>query len=114
MYQGEDYDLAGFCVGVVEKDAIIDGSRVSAGDAIIASPHPGACQRLLAHPASCWRPPARLPRPPSRDITSSTAAHADTYLREALLALLRAMPCTAWRTHRRGLSDNLPRVLPRA
>jgi phosphoribosylformylglycinamidine cyclo-ligase len=35
MYQGEDYDLAGFCVGVVERDAIIDGARVSAGDAII-------------------------------------------------------------------------------
>ena len=35
MYQGEDYDLAGFCVGVVEKDAIIDGSRVGAGDAVI-------------------------------------------------------------------------------
>jgi phosphoribosylformylglycinamidine cyclo-ligase len=26
MYEGSDYDLAGFCVGVVEKDAIIDGS----------------------------------------------------------------------------------------
>src|SRR5580658_4002613 len=35
MYHGEDYDLAGFCVGVVEKDAIIDGSRVRAGDAVI-------------------------------------------------------------------------------
>jgi len=35
MYQGEDYDLAGFCVGVVEKEAIIDGSRVGAGDAVI-------------------------------------------------------------------------------
>jgi len=35
MYHGEDYDLAGFCVGVVEKDAIIDGARVAAGDAII-------------------------------------------------------------------------------
>ena len=35
MYGGEDYDLAGFCVGVVEKDAIIDGSRVQAGDAVI-------------------------------------------------------------------------------
>src|SRR6202030_2968529 len=30
IYSGEDYDLAGFCVGVVEKEAIIDGSRVSA------------------------------------------------------------------------------------
>src|SRR2546429_7911302 len=35
MYHGEDYDLAGFCVGVVEKDAIVDGARVRAGDAII-------------------------------------------------------------------------------
>ena len=35
MYTGEDYDLAGFCVGVVEKDRIIDGSGVKAGDALI-------------------------------------------------------------------------------
>jgi len=35
MYHGGDYDLAGFCVGVVEKDAIIDGSAVAAGDSII-------------------------------------------------------------------------------
>ena len=35
MYEGEDYDLAGFCVGVVEKAAIIDGSSVTAGDALI-------------------------------------------------------------------------------
>lgn len=35
MYQGEDYDLAGFCVGIVEKERIIDGSRVTAGDALI-------------------------------------------------------------------------------
>ncbi|ALP52505.1 hypothetical protein Tel_04715 [Candidatus Tenderia electrophaga] len=35
MYSGEDYDLAGFCVGVVEKDKIIDGSKVKAGDVIL-------------------------------------------------------------------------------
>ena len=35
MYEGEDYDLAGFCVGVVEKSGIIDGSDVAAGDALI-------------------------------------------------------------------------------
>ena len=36
MYEGEDYDIAGFCVGVVEKSDIIDGSKVGEGDALIA------------------------------------------------------------------------------
>jgi len=36
MYEGEDYDLAGFCVGIVEKADIIDGSKVQAGDKLIA------------------------------------------------------------------------------
>lgn len=35
MYHGEDYDLAGFCTGVVEKSEIIDGSKVAAGDVLI-------------------------------------------------------------------------------
>lgn len=35
MYEDGDYDLAGFCVGIVEKDQIIDGSKVATGDAII-------------------------------------------------------------------------------
>lgn len=36
MYEGEDYDLAGFCVGIAEKDELIDGSKVQAGDKLIA------------------------------------------------------------------------------
>lgn len=35
MYEGDDYDLAGFCVGIVDKDRVIDGSKVGAGDVII-------------------------------------------------------------------------------
>lgn len=35
MYARDDYDLAGFCVGVVEQSAIIDGSKISPGDRII-------------------------------------------------------------------------------
>src|SRR5246127_966887 len=35
IYYGDDYDLAGFCVGVVEKDAIIDGTRVQVGDTVV-------------------------------------------------------------------------------
>jgi phosphoribosylformylglycinamidine cyclo-ligase len=55
MYEGEDYDLAGFCVGLVEKDAIIDGTRTRPGDAIIGLASSGAhsngyslVRRLLA------------------------------------------------------------------
>ena len=55
MYACGDYDLAGFCVGLVEKDRIIDGTRTRAGDAIIGLPSSGAhsngyslVRRLLA------------------------------------------------------------------
>jgi len=37
MYQGTDYDLAGFCVGIAEKDQLINGKQsIQAGDALIA------------------------------------------------------------------------------
>ncbi len=41
MYQVGDYDVAGFCVGVVERDEIIDGSKIKAGQGIIALPSSG-------------------------------------------------------------------------
>ncbi|MFN2361102.1 MAG: phosphoribosylformylglycinamidine cyclo-ligase [Marinobacter sp.] len=36
MYEGDDYDLAGFCVGVAERSEIIDGSRLQTGDVVLA------------------------------------------------------------------------------
>ena len=41
MYQPGDYDVAGFCVGIVEKEDIIDGSKIKLGDQIIALPSSG-------------------------------------------------------------------------
>src|SRR6202043_2798794 len=41
MYHGADYDLAGFSVGIVEKDRIIDGSKTQAGDAVLGLPSSG-------------------------------------------------------------------------
>jgi phosphoribosylformylglycinamidine cyclo-ligase len=41
MYHGDDYDLAGFCVGIVEKESIIDGSRTVAGDVVLGLPSSG-------------------------------------------------------------------------
>ena len=41
VYVGKEFDLAGFIVGVVEKDEIIDGSAINEGDAIIGIPSSG-------------------------------------------------------------------------
>jgi phosphoribosylformylglycinamidine cyclo-ligase len=41
MYSPGHYDLAGFCVGVVERDELIDGSRIQSGDALIGVPSSG-------------------------------------------------------------------------
>lgn len=42
MYKTGEYDLAGFCVGAVEKSKIIDGTKVAAGDVLIGLPSSGA------------------------------------------------------------------------
>jgi len=41
VYRDEELDFAGTCVGVVDRDAVIDGSRVTAGDAIVGLPSAG-------------------------------------------------------------------------
>ena len=41
MYSPGHYDLAGFCVGVVERSAMIDGTRIEVGDALIGVPSSG-------------------------------------------------------------------------
>ena len=41
FYPVDEYDLAGFCVGVVDKDKILDNSTIAEGDAVIALPSSG-------------------------------------------------------------------------
>jgi len=41
VYSGEDYDLVGFIIGVVEKERLIQGKKITAGDAIIGLPSSG-------------------------------------------------------------------------
>ena len=41
MYKPNEYDLAGFAVGIVEKDKIINGSKINAGDQVIGLPSSG-------------------------------------------------------------------------
>jgi len=42
FYQGGDYDLAGFCVGVVERSKITDNSKIAAGHILLGLPSSGA------------------------------------------------------------------------
>lgn len=41
LYSGQDYDLVGFVIGVVEKDKIINGRNIEAGDAVVGLPSSG-------------------------------------------------------------------------
>jgi len=114
MYHGEDYDLAGFCVGVVEKEAIIDGTRVAAGDAIIGLASSGAhsngyslIRRLLS---SAGATPETLLE--GRTLHDRLLTPTRIYVK-ALLALMRALPVHGLaHITGGGLTDNIPRTLP--
>jgi phosphoribosylformylglycinamidine cyclo-ligase len=114
MYHGEDYDLAGFCVGVVEKDAIIDGSAVSAGDAVIglasSGPHSNGyslIRKLLAQ--SGVHNDTELD---GRPLLDRLLAPTRIYVKP-LLALARQFEVHALaHITGGGLTDNIPRVLP--
>jgi phosphoribosylformylglycinamidine cyclo-ligase len=114
MYHGEDYDLAGFCVGVVEKDAIIDGTRTTAGDAIIglasSGPHSNGyslIRKLLTHAKAT---PDTLVS--GRALFERLLAPTRIYVKP-LLALIKALPVHGLaHITGGGLTDNIPRVLP--
>jgi len=113
MYGGEDYDLAGFCVGVVEKDAIIDGSRVQAGDAVIglgsSGPHSNGYSliRKLIAVAGVTSATQLEGLPLYDQLLTPTRIYV-----KSLLALMRALPVHALaHITGGGLTDNIPRVL---
>ena len=114
MYHGADYDLAGFCVGVVEKAAIIDGSRVRAGDAILgldsSGPHSNGYSliRKLVSMADAG-PGTQLE---GVSLFDRLLAPTRIYVKP-LLALIRALPVHGLaHITGGGLTDNIPRVLP--
>jgi phosphoribosylformylglycinamidine cyclo-ligase len=114
MYHGGDYDLAGFCVGVVEKDAIIDGSRVAAGDAVIglasSGPHSNGYSliRKLVSVAGADASTMVDGQPLFDRLLAPTRIYVP-----AMLALARAVPVHGFaHITGGGLTDNIPRVLP--
>ena len=114
IYSPGEYDLAGFCVGVVEKDQIIDGSHIRAGDQVLGLASSG----LHSNGYSLAR--AVL----ERSSATLDQAIGETTLGEALLAptriyvrpilaLLKAVPIHGIaHITGGGLPGNIPRVLP--
>src|SRR6516162_5264069 len=114
MYHDADYDLAGFCVGVVEKDAIIDGSAVAAGDAIIglasSGPHSNGYSLIRKLIEVSGATPATMLA--GRNLFERLLAPTRIYVKP-LLALLRALPVHGLaHITGGGLTENVPRVLP--
>ncbi|HLF98745.1 MAG TPA: phosphoribosylformylglycinamidine cyclo-ligase [Methylococcaceae bacterium] len=109
MYTPGEYDLAGFCVGAVEKDKILDGSRVRPGDVLIglasSGPHSNGYSLIR-----------KIVERAGADLHSSLGeqllAPTRIYVRP-LLALLEEIPVHALaHITGGGITENLPRVLP--
>jgi len=116
MYQADDYDLAGFCVGVVEKDQIIDGSTVASGDVLLALPSSGAHSngysliRKILERAACDLEQTQIGGKSLADcLMEPTRIYA-----KPLLKLIRETGAVKAMAHITGggILDNLPRVLP--
>jgi phosphoribosylformylglycinamidine cyclo-ligase len=114
MYADGDYDLAGFCVGVVDHERIIDGSRVQAGDAVIglasSGPHSNGyslIRRLIAESGADAATTLAGVR-----LLERLMAPTRIYVR-SILALAQAVDVHAVaHITGGGLTDNIPRVLP--
>jgi phosphoribosylformylglycinamidine cyclo-ligase len=117
MYADGDYDLAGFCVGAVERGEQLTGDRVAAGDVILGLGSTGVhsngyslVRRLAADKG--WK----LDRPAPFDIETllidALMAPTRIYVK-SLLPLLRAHRVHALaHITGGGLLENIPRVLP--
>ncbi|WP_262966040.1 phosphoribosylformylglycinamidine cyclo-ligase [Methylobacter psychrophilus] len=114
MYADGEYDLAGFCVGIVEKSKVLDGSKVSVGDKLIgiasSGPHSNGyslIRKIIAHSNSALTDVFN-------DKTLGEALLEPTRIYvKSLLSLLDKVPVHAFaHITGGGLTENLPRVLP--
>lgn len=116
MYEGDDYDLAGFCVGVVEKSEIIDGSRVQPGDLLLALPSSGphsngySLIRKIIEVSGADITNVELDGQPLTDLLMAPTR---IYVK-ALLQLIKDTGAVKAMAHITGggLLENIPRVLP--
>jgi phosphoribosylformylglycinamidine cyclo-ligase len=114
MYEGEDYDLAGFCVGVVERALLIDGSKVEAGDTLLALPSTGPHSNGYSLIRKVLERTGDDTRQACGDKTLAEALLAPTFIyNRPLLALQKHLQVHAMaHITGGGILENLPRVLP--
>jgi phosphoribosylformylglycinamidine cyclo-ligase len=116
FYPPGKYDLAGFCVGIVEKAAILDGSRVQLGDRLLALPSSGLhsngyslVRRIVADRGWRWdhRPPG-WDRPLAEVFLTPTRIYVQAVqrLQAAGIAIHGMAHITGG-----GIPENLPRCL---
>jgi phosphoribosylformylglycinamidine cyclo-ligase len=113
MYPDGEYDLAGFCVGAVERDAIIDGSSITAGDVLVgmrsSGPHSNGYS-LIRKVIEIADDPVIDGMPASQAMLAPTRI----YVRP-VLALIREVTVKGLaHITGGGISENLPRVIPQA
>lgn len=113
MYQKGDYDLAGFCVGVVERAKIIDGSKVKVGDILIglnsSGPHSNGfslIRKILE------RDPNVLSQNPK--LAAELLEPTKIYVKPILAVLEQLDVHALAHITGGGITENLPRVLPEA
>ena len=115
MYEGEDYDLAGFCVGVVEKSGIIDGSSVRIGDALVgigsSGPHSNGyslIRKIIDHSGQ-----ALDSEFDDSTLGETLLAPTRIYVKPVLNIIKQFQVNALAHITGGGLLENIPRVLPR-
>ncbi len=119
MYNKGDYDLAGFCVGVVEKKNIIDGSQVKPGDAIIAlassGPHSNGyslVRKIIEVSQADLKQPLHSTSGNNQTLAEAVLAPTRIYVK-SVHQVLPEVNCHALaHITGGGLLENIPRVLP--
>ncbi|MFS1539832.1 MAG: phosphoribosylformylglycinamidine cyclo-ligase [Candidatus Phlomobacter fragariae] len=115
MYHGEDYDIAGFCVGVVEKTKIIDGSKVKAGDALIAlgssGPHSNGYSLIRKILQLSQTNPATI-QLENKSLADHLLAPTRIYVKNILALIEKQDIHTIVHITGGGFWENIPRVLP--
>ncbi len=115
MYEGEEYDLAGFCVGVVEEREIIDGSAVQVGDSLIgvasSGPHSNGYSlvRKVLETAHVDLASARLG---DASLADTLLAPTRIYVKPVLELIRTCRVHAIAHITGGGLLENIPRVLP--